>query len=141
MADLFINMSLTKWPKYSLHVQAKADRGQTVEQVLREATGLHDALTSSDLDIEFLREHVGAYLAEAFASGETHRFAKVYGDDTPLGEDWRLYIEGITPLEIARQDECECMGDIFVQGERQDALVRMVRLDEELGLIDVVRPV
>jgi len=138
MADLLINMSLTKWPKYSLHVQAKADRGQTVAQVLGQATGLYDALNSSDLDIEFMREHVGAYLTEAFASGETHCFARVYGDDTPLGTDWRLYIDGVTPAEIARQEEC--MGDIFARGERQDALVRMVRLDEELGLIDVVQP-
>jgi hypothetical protein len=138
MADLFINMSITKWPKYSLHVKTTADRGQSVEEVLKQAIGLYDALNSSDLDIEFLREHVGAYLTEAFASGETHRFAKVYGDDTPLGTDWRLYIDGITPAEVARQEEC--MGDIFARGERQDALVRMVRLDEELGLTDVARP-
>lgn len=138
MADLLINMSLTKWPKYSLHIQAKADRGQTVEQVLGQATGLYDALHSSDLDIEFLREHVGAYLTEAFASGATDSFSKVYGDDTPLGTDWRLYIDGITPAEVARQEER--MGDIFARGERQDALTRMVRLDEELGLIDVAQP-
>lgn len=138
MADLHINMSISKWPKYSLHVKTTADRGQTVEDVLKQSTGLYDALKSSDLDIEFLREHVGTYLTEAFASGETHRFAKVYGDDTPLGTDWRLYIDGITPAEVARQEEC--MGDIFAQGERQDALTRMVRLDEELGLIETVRP-
>lgn len=138
MADLFINMSISKWPKYSLHMQTTANRGQTVEEVLRQATGLHNALTTSDLDVEFLREHLGAYLAEAFESGETHRLDRVYGDDTPLGTDWRIYIDGITPLEIARQSEC--MGDMFVRGERQDALVRMVRLDEELGLVDEARP-
>jgi len=134
MTELFINMTLSKWPKHSFHIQTKAQIGQSVEDVLRQSTGLYDALKNSDLDVEFMRTNVGAYLTEAFASGETHRFAKVYGDDTPLGEDWRLYIDGITPLEIDRQDGT--LDDKFEDGVRKDALVRMVRIDEHLGLLD-----
>ncbi len=134
MADLFINMNLSKWTKRSFHVQTQASRGETVEDVLRRSTGLYDAVTEGGVDIEFLRENLGSYLEEAFSTEEPRCFSKVYGDDEPDGTDWRLYIDGITQAELERRDEI--LQDVFKRNERSDALTRMVRLDEHLGLID-----
>ena len=132
MSDFHMNLSLSKWPRHALHAQAKADKYQPFEEVFLQLTPFADVLKSGELDSAFLREHISAFLTEAFASGETHRFSKVYGDDSPMGEGWRLYIDGITPAEVARQEEC--LEDLFKANERADCLTRMVRIDEELGL-------
>lgn len=148
MQKLFINMTVSKWPSHSLHMQTSAEPGETAETVLRRARGLYDALKDGALDKDFLLEHLGTYLAEASASDETHGLARTYGDDTPMGTDWRIHIDGITDLEIERRQSCdllkgigeapsrdETMVMIFKDGTRRDALTRMTRLDEDAGLL------
>lgn len=138
MADLFINISLTKWTKRPFYLQTRADRGESVEGVLRRATGLYDAITEGGIDVEFLRENVGAYLTEAFSTGEPRCFAQTYGDTDPNGEDWRLHIDGITQAEVDRRESL--MPDFSKRPSRSDGLVRMVRMDEELGLLEIEVP-
>jgi len=148
MQKLFINMAVSKWPSHSFHLQTTATAGEPAIEVLRRATGLYDALKDGALDKDFLIEHVDTYLAEAFASGETHTFARTYGDDSPLGTGWRVHIDGITDVEIERRQSCDMLGEmkeapsrdetmvmIFKDGTRRDALVRMTRLDEDAGLL------
>jgi hypothetical protein len=143
MADLHLNLDLSRWPNhasqprargYSLHARADAHRDQPLDEVLRQLTGFVEPLQNDDLDAAFLRQHVEAFLKEAFESGED-RLSRVYGDDDPLGTEWRLHVEGLTDAEIARRDEA--MDELFAGGTRQDALTRMVRLDERLGLVDL----
>lgn len=131
MTKLAINLSLTRWPKWSLHARAVATPGMPLERVLSQLTGFAEALQSDELKPSFLREHVGAYLAEAFASGTAVDLAKVYGDDSPMGEDWRIYIDGSTEETIARTSSLmeEMLADTSVPNSEQ----RYVRFDTATG--------
>ncbi|MFZ3482039.1 hypothetical protein [Sphingomonas sp. 3-13AW] len=134
MADFHLNLHVSKWHRHSHRARATAKAGQPVDEVFQQLTGLVDVLKSGELPIEFVRDSVTAFLAEAFGPGDVQRLSRVYGDDTPLGEGWRLHIDGASSAEVARQDAL--LEDLFCDGERRDGLTRMVRLDQHLNLLD-----